>query len=471
MSIKTRTEKDSLGEIKIPVDAYWGPQTQRAVGNFPVSGRGPFPGFVWATAAVKRAAAMTHRELGLIHPQKADAIIQAAAEVMEGKLADQFVVDVYQAGAGTSHNMNANEVIANRALEILGYPRGEYSVIHPNDTVNMAQSTNDVIPTALRLFFLRDSVPLLKTLEKLEDGFRAKSREFSEILKSGRTHLQDAVPVSLGQEFSAYAEAVKRGRMRIAQAREALCEIGLGGSAVGTGLNVHPRYREMAAKALAEISGFPLKPACDYFWAMQSLEPLLTFSGALGDFAVELSRIMNDLRLLASGPTTGLAEIVLPPVQPGSSMMPGKVNPVMAEMLNMVCFSVIGYREAAMWASGAGQLELNVMMPLLAFSVGEQMKILTNGIASFTEKALYGIKADRARCREYLEKSYGLVTALNPIVGYAKAAEAAKEAAKTGKSIKEVILEKGYLTEKQMEKVLNPKQLTNPGIPRVEENE
>jgi len=464
---KHRIEKDSLGEVSVPEEAYWGAQTQRAVGNFPVSGHKPHPGFVWAGATIKRAAAMVHRDLGLLQKENADAIIQAATEIMNGKLSDQFVVDVYQAGAGTSHHMNLNEVIANRALEILGEPRTKYSVINPNDHVNMAQSTNDVIPTSIRIFILKDSVALLEILDKVEKGFRDKAREFDKILKSGRTHLQDAVPVRLGQEFGAYAEAVKRGREKIASARDALCEIGLGGSAAGTGLNVHPEYRTRIAKALSDITGFPIKPANDYFWAMQSMAQVTDFSAALRNLAIELSRIMNDLRLMASGPTTGIAEIILPPVQPGSSIMPGKVNPVMAEMMNMVCFSVIGFHESVAWAAGAGQLELNVMMPLMAYAVGEQMKILTSGLDAFLTKCLVGIKPNETACRMFLERSLGLVTALNPIIGYTKAAEVAKESQMTGRSIKELVVEKGYLTHDEMEKVLDPGPLTEPGIPDV----
>jgi fumarate hydratase class II len=463
-----RIEKDSLGDVKVPKNAYYGAQTQRAVGNFPVSGHRAHPGFIWAGAAIKRAAAKVHSDLELIPEDIAAAIQKAAAEIMDGKFADQFVVDVYQAGAGTSHHMNLNEVITNRALEILGKNRCDYSVIHPNDHVNMAQSTNDVIPTSIRLFCLRDSVPLLEVLDAVETGFREKAVEFDGILKSGRTHLQDAVPVRLGQEFGAYAEAIKRERKKIAAARDQLNEIGLGGSAAGTGLNTHPEYRERVAVALKEITGFPIRPADNYFWAMQSLSVFVDFSGALRNLAIELSRIMNDLRLMSSGPTTGLVEIELPPVQPGSSIMPGKVNPVLAEMMNMVSFSVIGFHESVAWSSGAGQLELNVMMPLVAYAVGEQLKILTGGLRTFLEKCLLGIKPNEDSCRTYLERSLGLVTALNPIIGYMKAAEVAKEAQRSGRSVKVIILEKGYLTEDQMVKVFDPGPLTEPGIPGTE---
>ena len=463
-----RTEHDSLGDVKVPIDALYGAQTQRAVENFPVSGHTAHRGFIWASAAVKLAAAMVHEELGLLEAKKAQAIQSAAREVMDGKWDDHFVVDVYQAGAGTSHNMNTNEVIANRALEILGHSRGAYKHIHPNDHVNMAQSTNDFIPTALRLFFLKDSIPLIETLYALENSFLAKAKEFDHILKSARTHLQDAVPIRLGQEFGGYAEAVKKSRLRISEARKNLMEIGLGGSAAGTGLNVHPQYRAKIAFTLMQITGFNIKPAKDYFWAMQSLGPLNDFSASLNNLAIELSRIMNDLRLLASGPTTGLNEIILPPVQPGSSIMPGKVNPVLAEMMNMVCFSVIGYHQSVTWAVGAGQLELNVMMPLLAFSVGEMLKILTNGLQAFNTKALDVLQANEAQCSHFLEKSLGLATALNPIIGYEKAAEVAKEAHTTGRTVKEIIIEKGYLSENEMAQILSPEKLTEPGIPSLD---
>lgn len=454
-----------MGDVKVPLKAYWGAQTQRAVHNFPVSGHKPHTGFIWGTAAVKLAAAITNEELGLLKPDIATAIKQAAKEAMEGKFDSQFVVDPYQAGAGTSHNMNANEVIANRAVEILGHPRGMYETIHPNDHVNMAQSTNDVIPTAIRLFFLRESVELIETLYAIETGFRVKSQQFDNILKSGRTHLQDAVPIRLGQEFGGYAEVIKHCRLRISDARRNLMVIGLGGSAAGTGLNVHPMYRQKIAFTLMKVTGFDIKPAGDYFWAMQSLGPLNDFSSTLNNLAVELTKIMNDLRLLASGPTTGLNEIVLPPVQPGSSIMPGKVNPVLAEMMNMVCYSVMGYHQSIMLASAAGQLELNVMMPLVAYSGGEMIKILNNGLNAFKTRALDGLDANVKVCRMYMEKSLGLATALNPIIGYERAAEVAKEAFRTGKSIKNVILEKGYLSQEEMDRVLSPKKLTEPGIP------
>jgi fumarate hydratase class II len=463
---KFRIEKDSLGEVSVPEKAYWGAQTQRAVENFPVSGHYPHAGFVWAGAAVKRAAAIVNRDLGLLPHDKADAIIKAVIEVMEGRLDDQFVVDVYQAGAGTSHNMNLNEVIANRALEILGRPRGDVSYISPNDHVNMAQSTNDVIPTSIRLFILHDSLELNAILAQVQTTFKAKAAQFDRVLKPGRTHLQDAVPVRLGQEFGAYAEAVARGAQRISQMRESLSEIGLGGSAAGTGLNVHPEYRARVVAALTEITGFRIRPANDYFWAMQSLAPIVDFSAALRNIAIELSRIMNDLRLLASGPSTGLDEILLPAVQPGSSIMPGKVNPVLPEMMNMVCFSVIGFHETVAWAAAAGQLELNVMMPVVAYAVGEQMKCLTGGLKAFHRKCLLGIEPNEDACRDFLERSFGLATALNPIIGYLNAAEVVKQAQLTGRSIKEIVLEKGYLTEEQMQRVLDPLHLTEPGIPK-----
>ncbi len=471
MPTGVRIEKDSLGEVRVPHDAYYGPQTQRAVENFPVSGHTAHPGFIWAGGIIKCAAVMVHRDLELIPKDRAEAIITAAQEVVDGKLNDQFVVDAYQAGAGTSHNMNLNEVIANRALEILGHGRGEYSVIHPNDHVNMAQSTNDTIPTGLRLFFLRDGQQVIEVLERLELGFRNKANEFAGVLKSGRTHLQDAVPVRLGQEFGGYAEAVKRGRLKTIAAREALLELGLGGSAAGTGLNTHPEYRSRVTEAIADLTGYAVIQAEDYFWAMQSLGPLVDFSAALRNLAIELTRIMNDLRLLASGPTTGLNEISLPAVQPGSSIMPGKVNPVLAEMMNMVCYSVIGFHDTVAWAGNAGQLELNVMMPLVGYAVGEQMNILTGGLNAFVDRCLQGISVNEEDTRKFLERSLGLATALNPIIGYEKAAEVAKESKQTGKSIKDVILDKGYLTAEQMEQVLAPARLTEPGIPGLDEKQ
>jgi len=463
-----RIEHDSLGEVRVPLNAYWGAQAQRAVDNFPVSGHKASPGYIWASGAIKLAAAQVHLELGLLEKSKADAIMRAAREVTDMKLNGHFVVDVYQAGAGTSHNMNTNEVIANRALEILGYERGKYDIIHPNDHVNMSQSTNDFIPTALRLFFMRESIELLDILSQVEEGFRNKAIEFADVLKSARTHLQDAVPIKISQEFNGYAEAIKRSRDNIKQQRDQLAKIGLGGSAAGTGLNVHPKYRRLVTEVLGKISGFEIRMADDYFWAMQSLGPLVDFSSSLNNLAIEISRIMNDLRLLASGPTTGLSEIILPPVQPGSSIMPGKVNPVLAEMMNMVCFSVIGYHHSIEWAAGAGQLELNVMMPLFAYSGGEALKAMTGGLKAFKRKALDGLSVNREKCQRFLENSFGLVTVLNPIIGYEKAAEVAKEAVNTGKSLREIIISKGYLTLEQMENVLNPQKLTEPGIPSIE---
>jgi aspartate ammonia-lyase len=466
-----RTERDTLGEVRVPAKALWGAQTQRAIENFPISGRKAFPNFIWASSAIKCSAAQVHKDLNLLPPQKADAIIQASQEIMAGKWHNQFVVDVYQAGAGTSHNMNTNEVIANRALQILGYDLGRFDIIHPNNDVNMGQSTNDVFPTAMRLFFLKESIDLLRTLYDLETGFKIKAQEFDTVIKSGRTHLQDAVPIRLGQEFNAYGEAIKKCRLKIGEARKGLEEIGLGGSAVGTGLNVHPEYRAKIAVALKDITNLEVRPAQDYFWAMQSMEPFLEFSGSINNLAIEISRICNDIRLLASGPNTGLYEIVLPPVQPGSSIMPGKVNPVMAEMLNMVCFSVIGYHQAVMWASGAGQLELNVMMPVIAFSIGESIMILNNGLKAFRERGLNGLKANPEVCRAFMEKSLGLATVLNTFIGYEKAGEVAKIAQRSNRSIKDVILTEGILSPEELEEILDPVKLTQPGIPKKDQDE
>jgi len=460
-----RIESDPLGEMKVPVQAYYGVQTARAVENFRISGLRAHPKFIWATAAVKRAAAEVNAGLGLLDPEKAKAIMRAAEEVMAGRFNDQFVVDVYQAGAGTSHNMNANEVIANRAIEILGGQRGQYRLIHPNDHVNMAQSTNDVFPTAMRLACLASLQDLLPVLEELEQAFRRKAEQFDGILKSARTHLQDAVPMRLGQEFGAYGRGIQKSTQEIRRVSEGLRELGIGGSAAGTGLNTHPLYRFKVIEVLRRLTEFDLYASQNLFEAMNSMAPFVNLSGALRSLAVELTKIANDVRLLSSGPKTGLAEIILPAVQPGSSMMPGKVNPVMAEMLNMVCFQVMGNDLAVAAAAQAGQLELNVMMPVIIFNLLWSMDILAKGVRAFTQRCVVGIEANRERCREYVEKSMGLATALNPWLGYEKAAAIAKEANATGKTIRELVLEKGVLSPDEVERIFSPSALTEPGIP------
>jgi aspartate ammonia-lyase len=381
--MKTRTERDSLGELEIEVGAYYGIQTLRALRNFPISGLRSHPRFIEATVHIKRAAAAVNGQLGILDNKVSDAIIRASDEILNGALREWFVVDVYQAGAGTSHNMNVNEVIANRANEILGRKKGDYSPVHPNDHVNMAQSTNDVIPTAIRIASLTGVEPLLKNLDNLKRSLFRKGIEFDHIVKSGRTHLQDAVPIRLGQEFSAYGVNIKKHMEAITRAAESSRQLGIGGSAVGTGLNVHPAYRAAMVRELSMKLGIDFKEVEDYFEAMQSLRPMVELSGAVRNLAQDLTRIANDLRLLSSGPKTGLNEINLPPVQPGSSIMPGKVNPVMAEMLNMVCFQVMGCDHTIAMSAQAGQLQLNVMMPVVAYNLLHELEILTSAVGVF----------------------------------------------------------------------------------------
>ncbi len=461
----TRVEKDSLGEKDVPADAYYGIQTARAIENFPISGMRPHPAFIAATAAIKRAAAEVNTDLGLLDPKVGETIAQAAQEVVEHRWDDQFLVDVFQAGAGTSHNMNSNEVIANRANELLGGGKGVYRPVHPNDHVNMSQSTNDLIPTAIRLSALSLLPGLLDALDALEAALHGKAEEFDDLLKAGRTHLQDAVPVRLGQEFGAYAMAVAQDRERIAHAGDNLRRIGIGGTATGTGLNAHPDYHPRMVQKLSDLTGTNLRSFGNLFAAMQSMADPLDLSAALRTLAATLCRIANDIRLMTSGPTTGLDEIRLPAVQPGSSIMPGKVNPVLAEMLNMVTFQVMGNDLTVMLAAQAGQLELNVMMPVIAFNLLQSLTILTNATTAFTDKCVRGIAANEEKCRRWVEGSLGLATALNSHIGYQAAAEVAKEALTTGKSIREIVLEKGLLPAEKLDDVLSPRAMTEPGIP------
>lgn len=462
--MKTRIEKDSLGEINIPFESYYGVQTQRAVHNFPVSGWKAHPVMVDSYVYIKKAAAITNSELGLLNKKIAGAIVKAADEVLSGKHRDHFVVDVYQAGAGTSHNMNTNEVLANRGIEILGGKRGDYSVINPNDHVNMAQSTNDTFPTAMRLASLIMVKRLLPVINKFRKTLEKKSREFSKVIKSGRTHLQDAAPITLGQEFEGYAEIVSRHYELISATQKHLAELGIGGTAVGTGLNTHAKYRPLMAKNLSKVTGLKLKPAKNYFEAMQSMLPFMELSSAINNFAIDMTKITNDLRLLASGPTTGFAEIIMPAVQPGSSIMPGKVNPSMAEMMNQVLYQVMGNNHTVMMCSQAGQLELNVMMPVMIFNIVWMIEILKNALNVFDDKCVAGLVADEKKCRDYAEKSISIVTALNPIIGYARAAEIAKESVKTHRSIMDVIRSKNIMPEKELNKVLDLMKLTKPGL-------
>ena len=465
MPKSTRTEKDSLGTREIAGDRYYGIQTTRALENYPISGMRAHPTLIRAFGMVKEAAAEANRELGLVDTKIADAIVQAAKEVQQGKWNSEFVVDVFQAGAGVSFHMNTNEVIANRGVEFLGGELGDYSKVHPNDHVNYGQSTNDVFPTGMRLATLLELENLYPVLDSLVSALEKKGKEFHEILKSGRTHMQDAVPMRLGQEFAAYAGAVRRAEDAIRASAELLRELGLGGSAVGTGINTHPDYREKAIKNLARISGQKLLPANDMRYAMQSNLPMAAVSSALRNLALEVIRISNDLRLLSSGPNTGFAEINLPALQPGSSIMPGKINPVIPELAAMVSFQVIGNDVAVAMAVQAGQLELNVMMPTMAYSVLQSITILTNMLRQFTDKCVAGITANANRCNFYVQATVSLATALNPYIGYAKAAEVAKESVATGNSIIQIVRERKLLTEEQIKQILDPARMTEPRPP------
>lgn len=462
---ETRQEKDSLGLVEVPVRAYYGAQTARAVENYPVSGMRAHPVLIRAFGMVKRAAAEANKELGLLDTKRADAIIQAAQEVLEGKWNAEFVVDVFQAGAGVSFHMNTNEVIANRANEILGGKLGEYAFIHPNDHVNYGQSTNDVFPTGMRLATLLNLETLYPVLDALAASFAAKGKEFDSVMKSGRTHMQDAVPIRLGQEFAAYGVAIAKGKQALQRAADSLHELGLGGSAVGTGINTHPDYRAKAIANLSRISGQRLVPAEDMRWAMQSNACMGEVSAALRGIALEVIRISNDLRLMSSGPNTGFNEIHLPSLQPGSSIMPGKINPVMPELAAMVSFQVIGNDTAVAYAVQAGQLELNVMMPTMAYNVLQSTTILANMLRQFNDRCVSGITANVARCNFYAQSTVSLATALNPYIGYAKAAEIVKESISTGKSIIEIARSKKLLSEKEIAEILDPVKMTEPQPP------
>ncbi len=463
--MSTRSEKDSLGVVAVPANALYGAQTQRAVLNFPISGLKPYPAFIWSMALIKRAAAEVNMDLNLLDRKLGEAIVQAGQEVLDGQWNDQFVVDPFQAGAGTSHNMNVNEVIANRANQLLGYALDDpKKPVSPNDHVNMAQSTNDTIPSAIRLGCLWRLDELLKTIDGLADALEVKAKEFDDIVKSGRTHLQDAVPVRLGQEFGAYAQAIRHDRERIATAAERLRRMPIGGTATGTGLNAHPEYHTRMVKRLSELSGLRLQESPNLFESMQSMADPADISAAMKTLAISLTRIANDFRLLASGPATGLDEIRLPAVQPGSSIMPGKVNPVLAEMMNMLCYHVMGNDLTVSLAAAAGQLELNVMMPIIAYNLFQTMDLLINGLQAFTDKCVVGITANREKAEGWLAKSAVLVTALNPVIGYLKAAEVSKEAMARNVPIKQVVLEKGYLGEAEYDKLMDVRAMTQGGI-------
>jgi aspartate ammonia-lyase len=459
-----RTERDPLGEFSVPADAYYGIQTARAVANFPISGLRAPTDLVVAAVLVKKAAAQANAALGRLDAAIADAIVRAADEVLGGALRDQFVVDVYQAGAGTSFNMNVNEVLANRSAEILGGNRGDYLLVHPNDHVNMSQSTNDVFPTATRLALLMINGALVASARGLAAAFAKKADDFDAVLKVGRTHLQDAVPMTVGQEFGGYADCVARGADEVEHAAKGLLELNLGATAVGTGLNAGEEYASIAIRNLSRYTGLPLKPAANRFRVTQSMGDVVSYSGAMRRLSVELGKVASDLRLLSMGPRAGISEIALPAVQPGSSIMPGKVNPSVPEMVNQVCYQVMGCDLTVAAAGEAGQLELNVMMPVIAWNTIHVSTILRESMNVLRIRCVDGIEVDGARCRELLDRSTAMATALSPYLGYAKTAEIAKEAARTGRSIREIVLEKGLMDERQLTHILSAETMTRPGV-------
>jgi aspartate ammonia-lyase len=460
----TRTERDPLGEHAVPAGAYYGVQTARALENFPISGLRAHPDLVTATTLIKKAAALANIALGRLDRSVGDAIVAAADEVLAGQLRDQFVVDVYQAGAGTSHNMNANEVLANRAAERLGEAKGTYTRVHPNDHVNMGQSTNDVFPTATRLALLAGSTPLVAAARALSAALARKAAAFDDILKVGRTHLQDAVPIRLGQEFGGYAACIARGADDVARASEQLRELNLGATAVGTGLNAGDDFAAQAVAHLARFTGHPVVTAENRFRVTQSMGDVLAYSGAMRRLAVELGKVASDLRLLSMGPRAGIAEILLPAAQPGSSIMPGKVNPSVPEMVNQVCFQVIGCDTTVCAAADAGQLELNVMMPVIAWNALHASTILRTSMQALTTHCVEGIEADAERCRELLDRSTAVATALSPYLGYATTAEVAKESVRTGKPIREIVLARGLMDAATADRVLAASAMTEPGV-------
>ncbi|HEU4937175.1 MAG TPA: aspartate ammonia-lyase [Vicinamibacterales bacterium] len=463
--MKFRIERDPLGDVRVPADAYYGAQTRRAAENFPISGLTAPPELIVATVHIKKAAAEANAALGRLPRDLANAIVRAADEVLNGKLRDQFVVDVYQAGAGTSHNMNTNEVLANRAAELLGGKRGEYDRVHPNDHVNMSQSTNDVFPTATRLALLSMVGPLLEAAAHLARGLSNKSRAFADVLKTGRTHLQDAVPITLGQEFSGYAANIEHAADSVAAVSNQLLELNLGATALGTGLNAGDDYTERAVERLKAYTDQSVRPAANKFRVTQSMGDVLAFSAALRRLAVEVNKVASDLRLLSSGPRAGLAEIQLPPVQPGSSIMPGKVNPSVPEMVNQVCFQVYGCDAAILAASDAGQLELNVMMPVIAWNGIHATRILTNAMRVLHDRCVAETRADEEQCRVLLDRSTAVATALSPYIGYAATAEIAKMSVKTGRPIRDLVRERKLLPDRQLDDILSPDAMTSPGVP------
>jgi aspartate ammonia-lyase len=468
LNVQVRTERDPLGEKAVPADAYYGIQTVRAVENFPISGLRAPADLVTATVHVKKACAAANVALGRLEERIGTAIARAADEVLGGALRDQFVVDVYQAGAGTSHNMNTNEVLANRAEEILGGRRGEYQLVHPNDHVNMGQSTNDVYPTATRVALLFGAAPLVHAARALAKSLDARALEFADVLKVGRTHLQDAVPMTLGQEFGGFAACVARGADDLERASWQLRELNLGATALGTGLNAGEEFTNQAIKNIAIQTDLDVLTAPNKFRVTQSMGDVLAYSGAVRRLAVELSKVAGDLRLLSMGPRAGISEITLPAVQPGSSIMPGKVNPSIPEMVNQVCYQVIGCDMTIAAAAEAGQLELNVMMPVIAWNALHETTILREAMRSLTTRCVDGIVANVERCRELLDRSTAMATALSPYIGYAATAEIAKEAVKTGKPIRQIVLERGLIDAQQLDRILSVENMTRPGIAGAE---
>ena len=451
--MQTRVEVDSLGERQVPKDAYYGIQTLRAMENFPVSGITVPKVFIEAYVLIKKAAATANMQLGWLDKKIGGAIVQACDEVLAGKFLDQFIVDVFQAGAGTSFNMNVNEVLANRALEILGKAKGDYKTVSPNDHVNMAQSSNDTFPTALHVATLRALEPLLNELDKLATAFEKLGKKYENVIKSGRTHLQDALPVTVGHEFNAYAATIRGVRSQLETRSKSLEDLALGGTAVGSGVNAHPRFKRIAIAELGKMIGLRLRFARDSFEALQSRKAIAGVSSGLKELALELIRIANDLRLLSSGPTTGLAEIALPPVQPGSSIMPGKVNPVMAECLDMICFQVVGNDLALSLAVQAGQMELNVMTPVMMHNILQSTQILANYLPAFRKKCVEGITVDRSRCKSYVDKNPSLAVFLSPYIGYLEASKIAKQALEEKRSVKEIAVERGVLNSEQAKQI------------------
>lgn len=459
-----RIEKDFLGEKHVPIEAYYGIQTLRAVENFPITGYKLDKELIIAMAIVKKAAALANADVGRLYKGKAEVICQAADEIITGKWHDHFLVDPIQGGAGTSINMNTNEVIANRGLELLGKEKGEYFHLNPNIDVNMAQSTNDAFPTAIHIAVYRALESLLATMKEMKATFSAKADEFDSVIKMGRTHLQDAVPIRLGQEFRAYTNVIERDIKRIERSKDNLLEVNMGATAVGTGLNADPNYIEKVVQYLAEISGIPVIPAENLVDATQNTDAYVEVSASLKICMVNMSKIANDLRLMASGPRAGLYEINLPARQPGSSIMPGKVNPVMPEVINQIAFQVIGNDHTISLASEAGQFELNVMEPVLLFNLLQSISIMNNGFRVFSDFCVSGITANTERLREYVEKSVGLLTAVNPHIGYNVASEIARESIVNGKSIRELCLLYDVLTEEELDLILDPYEMTKPGI-------